>query len=228
MNVVDYVILILIIVGFLIGFKRGFTKELVSLVGIFLILFLSFTLKNPVSVFLYKNFPFINFGGIFKNITVLNILFYELVAFFTVFLILFVMFKILLKLTSCFEKILTATIILGIPSKILGGLLGIIHSIIYIFISLYILSLPIISFNYLKSSKLSNIILSRTPVLNIICDKTLVVFDEIVKLKDEYNLKPSDEFNEKVLNLMIKNDIISKENALFLIEEGKIKNIKID
>ncbi|MDO4963064.1 MAG: CvpA family protein [bacterium] len=228
MNVVDYIILALVIIGFLIGFKRGFTKELVSLVGIFLILFLSFTLKNPISVFLYKNFPFINFGGIFKDITVLNILFYELVAFFTVFLILFVMFKILLKLTSCFEKLLTATIILGIPSKILGGLLGIIHSIIYVFISLYILSLPIISFSYLKSSKLSNIILSKTPVLNVVCDKTLDVFDEIVKLKDEYNFQSSDEFNEKVLNLMIKNNIISRENALILIKDGKIKNIKID
>ena len=81
MNVVDIVILIFLAFGALIGFKRGFTRQLVSLVGIFVIIVVSFLFKNPVSVFLYNNLPFFNFGGIFKDITVLNILVYEVIAF---------------------------------------------------------------------------------------------------------------------------------------------------
>ena len=74
MNIIDIVILIFLGFGALLGFKRGFTRQLVSLVGIFVIIILSFLLKNPISVFLYNNLPFFNFGGIFKDITVLNIL----------------------------------------------------------------------------------------------------------------------------------------------------------
>ena len=55
MNIADIVIIVLIGFGALLGFKRGFTRELVSLIGIFVILILSFLLKNPISVFLYNN-----------------------------------------------------------------------------------------------------------------------------------------------------------------------------
>ena len=88
MNIVDILILIFLGFGALIGFKKGFTNQLVSLIGIFAIIILSFILKNPVSVFLYNNLPFINFGGIFKDLTVVNILFYEMIAFFVIFFIL--------------------------------------------------------------------------------------------------------------------------------------------
>ena len=69
MDIVGIIILIFLAFGALLGFKRGFTRELVSLVGIFLILVLSFILKNPISVFLYNNLPFFSFGGIFKDIS---------------------------------------------------------------------------------------------------------------------------------------------------------------
>ena len=41
-NIVDIIILIILAFGALLGFKRGFTKQLVSLVGIFAIIILSF------------------------------------------------------------------------------------------------------------------------------------------------------------------------------------------
>lgn len=226
MSVLDIVILIILAFGFLLGFKRGFTRELVSLVGIFVIIVLSFLLKNPVSVFFYNNLPFINFGGFFKDITVINILVYEVLAFFCVFFILTFVFKILICVTKVFEGILKATIILGIPSKILGGILGVIQSLIYIFIVLYILNLPTLNIDL--NSKVADTILNKTPILNSVCDKTLVVFDEIGKYKDEY-IKTNDakEYNQKILNIMMDNDIITKENVEKLIESGKIKGVKV-
>ena len=229
MNIVDIVILVLLAFGALIGLKRGFTRQLVSLLGIFVILVLSFLLKNPISVFLYNNLPFFNFGGIFKDITVLNILVYEVIAFFIVFIILTIIFKILVKLTKIFEKILNATIILGIPSKILGAILGVVQNLIYIFIVLYILSLPIYDLDIVKDSKLSNFILDKTPILNNICDETLEVFNEIVELKDEYETTTNvKECNQKALNIMIDKGVITKENAQNLIDKEKIKDITIE
>lgn len=229
MNIVDILILIFLGFGALIGFKRGFTKQLVSLVGVFAIIILSFILKNPVSVFLYNNLPFINFGGIFKDMTVINILFYEMVAFFAIFLILSVVFRLLLKLTTIFEKILNFTIILGIPSKILGAIFGIIQNIIYVFIVMYILNLPTFNIDVIKNSKIGNTILEKTPILTNICDKTLHVFNQIVELKEEYEETNNvTEYNQKALNMMIDSGVITKENAQNLIDKGKITGVVIE
>lgn len=228
MNIVDIIILIFLGFGILLGFKRGFTRQLVSLIGIFAILILSFLLKNPISVFLYNNLPFFSFGGIFKDITVLNILLYEVIAFFIVFFVLSIIFKILLKLTKIFEKFLTATIILGIPSKMLGALLGLIQNLIYTFIILYILSLPVFNLNIIKDSKVANTILEKTPILTNVCDSTLSVFNEIVELKSEYeNTSDVTEFNQKTLNIMIDNGVVTEENVQKLIDKGKIKGVTI-
>lgn len=228
MNIVDIIILIILAFGALLGFKRGFTKQLVSLVGIFAIIILSFLFKNVVSVFLYNNLPFINFGGIFKDVTVINILVYEIIAFFIIFMLLTLIFRILLKVTTIFEKILKWTIILGIPSKILGAVLGIIQNYIYVFIVLYLLVIPTADFKLLDNSKVANTILNKTPILTSVCDKTLNVFNEVKSLAKEYeNTNNVDEFNQKALNVMIDNEVITKENAQKLIDKGKIKGVVI-
>lgn len=229
MNVVDIVILILLVFGALLGFKRGFIRELVSLVGIFVIIILSFLLKNPISVFLYNNLPFINFGGIFKDITVINILVYEVIAFFIVFFVLSILFRILIKVTKVLEKILTMTIILGIPSKILGAVLGVVQTVVYVFIILYILSLPTFNPDIVNESKIGSTILNKTPILTNVCDKTLTIFNDIAELKEEYeNTNNVNEYNQKVLNLMIDSGVITKDNAQKLIDKGKIKGVTIE
>ena len=226
---VDIVILIVLAFGFFIGFIRGFTKELVNFLGLFVVLVLSFIFKNPISIFLYKHLPFFNFGGIFKDITVLNILLYEVLAFIFVFSVLFVLFKILLLGTKIFEKILKMTIILGIPSKILGGLLGIIENWVYIFVILYILNLPIFNISLTNDSKVANIIYNHTPVLNVVCNKTLSTVDEINDLKEEYkSTKNTKKFNQKALDSMIEKGIITRENVKYLINKKKLKNIVLD
>ena len=180
-------------------------------------------------MFLYNNLPFINFGGIFKDISVINILVYEIIAFFVIFVLLALVFKILLKVTKGFEKILKWTIILGIPSKILGAVLGIVQNLIYVFVVIYILNLPTVNVNIIEDSKVANTILNKTPILTNICDKTLVVFNEVSALSKEYeNTDNVTEFNQKALNIMIDNGVITKENAQNLIDKGKLKNLTVE
>ena len=138
MNIVDLIIIILILFGAVIGFKRGFTKSLVSAVGLIAIVIIAFLLKNPVSTVLYEHLPFFQFGGVIKGVTVLNIALYELLAFIIVLAILGIVLKILMIATSIFERILTLTIILGIPSKILGAIIGALEWFILVFIGLYV------------------------------------------------------------------------------------------
>lgn len=217
MNYLDLIIIIVLIFGFLVGFKRGFTKQLVISVGTILIYILSFILKNPVATLLYNNLPFFNFAGL----TAFNILLYEGIALILIFFILSIVLRLLIKLTSIFEKILKMTIILGIPSKILGGILGLIQNLIYVFIILFILNLPMFSSIDIKDSKLSSIILNNMPIISKKLDNTFKVTKEIDEIKDNYS-DNKDEYNKEIVNLLVEKNIITKKNVEKLDKRGKI------
>ena len=167
MNIVDILIIIFILLGAVVGFKQGFTKSLVSFVGIVIVTILAYFLKNPVSEFLMSFCPFFSFGGIIKGITVLNIAVYEVIAFLLVFAILMIVLRALLFATGILETILKFTIVLGIPSKILGAIVGVIKNYIIAFFVLYLLSMPnFVDVEFVKDSKFREPILRNTPLLS--------------------------------------------------------------
>ena len=225
---VDIVIVLFLAFGFLVGFRRGLTREVVSLLGIILITVFSFLFKNPISVFFYKNLPFFKFNYIIKGASVLNILLYEIIAFLIIFTILLIVLKVLIKVTNLFEKLLKMTIILSIPSKILGGCVGVLKNYIIIFIVLYVISLPVFSIDVNKT-KLGDVILDSSPILSNVTGDTVKVFDEFSNLVDEYKKKDNKKtFNQEALDLLIKYKAITKENALDLIKSGKLKDVVVN
>lgn len=225
MKIVDIIILIIILFGAVIGFKRGFTRSLVSALGFIVIAILAFLLKNPLSVLLYENLPFFKFGGILKGVTVLNIALYELLAFVIVLAILGVALKILMVATSVFEKILKMTIILGIPSKIMGAVVGAVEAFVMVFIALYVLSLPIFNISFIENSKWKNQILNNTPILSVFSKKTMGVVNEFAGIKEKYedNNKNAEEFNKEVLDLFLKYDVVKVSSIDKLVEKGKLQ-----
>lgn len=229
MNVVDLFIIILLLFGFLIGWHNGFIKQSVSTIGLVLVVCLAFLFKNPLSSLFYRFLPFINFSGAFKDVSVLNIILYEFLAFVITFCFLLFLFKILVKTSSIVEKILKATIILGIPSKILGGIVGIIENFIIAFIALYFLNLPMLNFNLINDSRFATEILNKTPVLSNICNDTLVLYDDIKTLKEEY-IREIDktELNNKILRLLLEQDFVSQENVDYLISHKKLNNVELE
>lgn len=229
MNVIDIAILILLAFGALVGFKRGFTKELVSFVGFILVVILSFALKDTVSVWLYQVMPFFNFGGIFKGVTALNIIVYEVIAFLVVFAILMIIFKLVLFATGIIEKIFDLTIVLGIFSKFLGAIVGVVEYFVIIFIVLYVASLPFFNFDILNESKLRGPILNNTPILSGMVDKSIQALNEFAELKDKYETSGSaNEFNREALDLFLEYKIISVENVELLVEKDKLSIDRID
>lgn len=224
MNIFDVIIILFILSGAVVGFKRGLTRELVSLVSFFAIVILAFMLKNPISIFLYEHLPFFKFGGILRGVTVLNIALYEIIAFLIMVIILSVIFKILAVITNLFEKILKMTIILSIPSKIAGAVVGIIESYIWVFIVLYILSFPIFNIGILNESKYKNNILNNTPLLSGFIEPTMKVLDEFGDLKNKYeSTENASEFNRETLDLFLKYDVVTVESVDKLIENDKLK-----
>jgi membrane protein required for colicin V production len=229
MSILDALIILFILFYAFLGFKRGFTKELVSFVGFFAIVIIAFLLKNPISQILYERMPFFSFGGLFKGVTALNIVLYEIIAFFIVVFFATIIFKVLLFATTIFEKLLSVTVILGIPSKILGMIVGVIEGFVWCFILLYILSLPIFSSKEIQESKLKGPILENTPILSTFTKDMKQALDEFSILKEKYEVEENtEEFNYSTMEILLKYKIISVDSASKLEEKGKLKIENID
>lgn len=222
LTILDAVILIMLLFGAVIGFKKGVIKSAISFVGLLLVIILSFTLKDPISEFLYMHFPFISFGGILNGVSVINIIIYEVIAFFIVFSVLLILLKVLIFASGIIEKLLNLTIVLGLFSKILGLIFGFIEYYLIIFVMLFILSNVTSVSPIIQESSLANKILMNTPGLNnVIKDETLAV-REILSLGEMYK-NNSDEYNKNALEILLKYDIISPQSAQQLVEKGKLK-----
>ncbi len=225
MNIIDLLIIIFILIGAVVGFKRGFTSSLFNFVGVILVVIIAYFLKNPVSEFLMSFCPFFNFGGIIKGVTVLNIAVYEIIAFILVFSLLMIGLKALLMATGIFETILKFTIVLGFPSKILGAIVGLIENYIIVFFVLYILSMPnFLDVGFIKDSTYREPILKNTPILSNVAESTLAVLDEFKGLSDKYTeTENSNEFNLETLDLFLKYKVVTVDTVEKLDDSGKIK-----
>lgn len=222
MNVADIIIVIALVLGAIGGFKAGVIKKTADFVGIFLVIILSFYLKNYLSVIMYENLPFINFGGFIKGIEAINILFYEVLAFIIVFSLLMLILKIVLMLTGLIEKILKATVILSIPSKILGIVVGAIEMYVYVFLILVVITLPIINVPYVRDSKVSNFILNNTPILSSVSEEMVDTYNDIYKVVKDKDSKSNEELNDEVIKLLLDKKVITKESLNKLIDRNKI------
>lgn len=226
---IDIIILIFLILGFLLGFKRGMISSFISLVGMICIVILSFSLKNFLSVFLYEHLPFFHFFGLLNGISILNILFYEGIAFLILFSLFFILFKIILKVSKILDKILKLTIVFTIPSKIIGGILGLLESYLIIFMVLFLLNLPVFHTNVIQSSKLKKEILYNTPYLSDKIQNYNDVTTEFIELKKSFKNNFNDEkFHLETIDLFLKYHIISKESLKKLIKEDKIEINGVD
>lgn len=228
MNYVDIIILMVILAGAIIGFKRGVLKQSVLTIGMILVVVLSFLLKNPLSAFLYSRLPFLTFGVLY-DYTVLNILVYEFISFMILFLLFSIVFGLLVKVSSKIEEFFEDTVILAIPSKILGMILGAVEYYIITFIVLFILSGPIVfseNFHQIKpvtNSKIAGYMLKKTPVLSYYTKNTLKSIEELVDLYKTKDKVSTDEFNCKAIKVMKKDKIVSDESIEYLESHGKIK-----
>ena len=216
MNVADFVIIILLAFGAVEGFKAGVIKKTTDFVGMFVIVILSFTLKNNLSTIMYENLPFFSFGGFIKGIDAINILLYEIIAFLIIFAALYFILRAVLVVTGLIEKILS------IPSKILGIFVGILESYVYIFIVLVILTLPIFNIPFVRESKMVNFMLDDTPILSSMSSEMIDIYDNVYNIVINRKDKSNEEINTEITKLMIDKNVLTKESARKLVDRNKL------
>ena len=153
MNILDIVIALVLIMSAIIGFKRGAIKEVVSLVGIIIVFILAFSLKGVLGNVLCKWLPFFNFAGNLEGVTVLNILLYQLIAFLIIYSLLFSVYMIVVKISGVVQKLVHMTIILWLPSKLIGAVVAFITGYVMVFVVLLALLIPLKDTDIFKNSK---------------------------------------------------------------------------
>lgn len=223
MTLLDIIVLLLLVLGAVAGFKKGFIKTMVSLIGTILVIVIAFKLKDPIANFMITYLPFFNFGGYFEGLTALNILMYEAIAFIFIFIILSCILGIIINISGIIEKILNATIVLGFFSKILGAIAGILETLVIVYIGLFALSQFNGSAKMVMESKVSTKILARTPILNNFAGGSYNTMAEIYMLHDKYNdSEDKTAYNIEALSIMIKYRVVEASTVQKAIDEGKL------
>lgn len=221
--VVDAIIILFILMCGTIGFKEGVIKRLSTVVGLILVVVIAFHFKSKVSFYLYENLPFFTFWGIFKGIQSLNIIFYEMLAFVIIASVLMIVYNIILGISGLIEKALKATVILSIPSKILGFIVGLIEGYIWSYIILFIVTLPFFNIPLIHESKTASYILQETPVLSKYAEGTVTISTDIYNLVVDGKGKTNEELNVEALDLMLKHKVITVSSAEKLIDKNRIE-----
>ena len=224
MNIIDVIVILLITMFGVIGMKKGFIKTLVSFVGIVLVFILSYLLKGFIAEWLSLNLPFFNFTGAFKGATILNVIIYQLIAFFVVFAILMTIYSIAVKVSGLIEKILKFTIILSIPTKIGGLIVGILEGIIVSLILIVFLSLPVLNFGLVRDSVIRKYLYNISPIVGNITSNTNNAIDEIMELKNKFDKNENkEEFNIECFEALLKHHVIGTSYSEKLVYSEKLK-----
>lgn len=226
-NVIDIGIILLLLMAFIVGFKKGLIKEAVSLVGIIAVFIISYMLKGYLGDLLCFILPFGLFAGKLNGLVSLNILFYQLIAFIIVFSMLLGILAFVMKISGWVQKLVHMTIILWLPSKIGGGIVGFISGYITLFVVLITLLIPLGNTNLFKESLLVDKIVYKTPILSNVTNKITQPIKEVNELADQVmdNTISVNDANLRIIDDMLEYKIVSKATVNRLVELNKLNGI---
>ena len=219
--ILNLLILVFLILGGIAGFKKGFLKTTVQLVGLIAIVIISYALKGGLAEFFINHLPFFEFGGL----TALNVLMYNLIAFLIIFAVLMAVLNFVLKITGFIDTILNFTVIWIIPSKIGGIIMGVVEAWLYIFLCLFVLIQIGFTSKFVTDSSMSNFMLDNTPVMaNFLGGASKAaksIYAEVRKNTSDEE-KDITQLNTTILGLEANYGIITKAKAQELMDTGKI------
>lgn len=226
-SILDIALILILFMFAVGGFRKGAIKEAVSLVGIVAVFVIAFLLKGVLGNLLCKFLPFFDFAGNLEGVTVLNILLYQLVAFIIIYSLLFSVYVIVVKISSGIQKLVNMTIVLWIPSKIIGALIAFVTGYIVIFAVLLVLLIPLKDSNLFKDSKVANYIVYDSPILSSSSESISNSINEINDLSEELSRGKIDknEANLQTMDILLKYKIVSPKTAKQLVALDKLDGI---
>ena len=221
-NIFSIVIVLLILLCGVLGSKRGILKELVIIVGTIVVFAIAFFLKDPIASFFCTYLPFFNFRIPLGNLISLNIIFYQLIAFLLVIIVLRLILQILIDVTGIFSKIINATIILALPNKLLGFVVGLLEGYILMFIILNVIAIPMSGSELFMSSGVRQFIVNDSPVLKDCLGGLNYAIDDVLSLSSSDDKNTND---LKVIDIMLKYKTVSVEFMDNVKKTGKLDYI---
>ena len=222
-TILDIIIIVLFIIAIVLGFKKGILKELVSFIGTIIIFIISYQLKGIVGNFLCIIFPFY-----IKDLVTVNIMFYQIIAFILTFGILSFLFNLFINLTKTIDNLLDKIKLLNIPLRILGAVISVFKMYLTVFILLLLVMIPFRNTSIVKKSLLTEKIVYETPILSKGSKEVIFVLEEIIILdRDIAKGKITiNEGNLKILDLLLKYNMIDKDTVIDLYNKDKIRGIE--
>lgn len=249
--VVEIVLLALLALGTYLGYRKGLLKSLVGFVGLVTIVIISYALKTPLAEFLIDLMPFFDFGGDLAELSALNILMYNIVAFIIIFVLLYCILNIILSLTGFIDTLLKYTVIWVIPSKIGGAVVGFLETWVFIFLAVFVMSQFSVTHNFVHDSFVGSLILDNTPVVGKVVrgyTQDVIKLDENgkemvnkqgEKITEVYSTaefiyhaidnfpseqhQTKEELNLYILQLLVNNNFVTAEKSQELMDIGKIE-----
>ena len=222
-TILDIIIIVLFIIAIVLGFKKGILKEIVSFIGTIIIFIISYQLKGIVGNFLCIIFPFY-----IKDLVTVNIMFYQIIAFILTFGILSFLFNLFINLTKTIDNLLDKIKLLNIPLRILGAIISVFKMYLTVFILLLLVMIPFRNTSIVKKSLLTERIVYETPILSKGSKEVIFVLEEIIILdRDIAKGKITiNEGNLKILDLLLKYNMIDKDTVIDLYNKDKIRGIE--
>lgn len=223
-TIVDACIILILGIGAIVGFKRGVIQSAAQFLGTLAVIIIAYYLKNPVSEFFYTYLPFFNFSGALEGVTVLNIIIYEAIAYIVIILLLWAILRVIIVITGLLELILKMTVVLSIPSKLLGIIFGLAEAYIVLFVILFCANQIFMANNQKIDSKYASVILNNTPLLSEKVSNAYNSVDEVVSMASKYqDTEDKNEYNKEALDILLKNKFITVDAATKLIEKEKLE-----
>lgn len=223
MNTISIVIVLIILSFGVLGLKRGAIKEAAVVIGNILAIVLAFVLKDLFASYLISVFPAYKISSVIGSLSSLSIIFYKLLAFLILLIIFRFILRIIVSLSGIISKIVDATIILLLPNRILGFILGIVEGYILMFVALNVLMIPLSSNATFMDSEVRKYIVEETPILKDSFGGLNTSLEEVMQLDKNDN---ENSLNLKVIDILLKNKIITKDEVQELASNGKLVNVE--
>ena len=212
--VIDIAIVLIILMGAIIGFRRGVIHQSATFVGFIIALGGAFLLKDWLGGMFLRWLPFNDF----KDGIIYNVLFYQMLAFVIVFCIILGILKIFLTATDFLERLLKMTVVLGIISKILGMIVGAIQYYLIAIVLVLFVSQPAVGMPGVEESTGAQRLLATADNPANPMRNTVKALKEIQTLE----IKANEDHNLQVLDTMLNNKVVKVDIIDELVKMGKL------
>ena len=142
--------------------------------------------------------------------------------------VLYAVYQIILKISGIFQKIVNWTLILALPSKLAGAIIGLVEGYLIVFALLLVAIVPLKDHELIRESKLTNFVVYKTPIISNYTSNITDTVTDVYKLVDDLVSEKLtvNEANLEIIDTMIEYDIVSKKTVEQLVVLDKLKEVK--